>query len=519
MVNVFGNEIISAFTNGVAVEAIYANGELVWPTSSYYYVKWDSSYYTGTFSMNGNTYNYSDYYPSNKFSSPDFSGTITLMAFISGPFSYIETNAVSIGKWAFVECESLSSVNLPVCSYVDVGAFLECSSLTTASLPVCEHIGNITFAECYSLVSISLPMCEYIGHQAFLDCSSLSQVNLPVCSYVGSNAFDYCYSLSLLTLGSDSVVTIDSSVDTFYRTPFANCQGSILVPYSLVDVYKSAPGWSSLSCVIRPMSSYYINWLPTNVSTDFHIDGVSYNTTYFGGSFYWNGGIITSSAFDATYSGQENASYITYIETNAYSIERKAFYHCRSLKSAYLSQCEYMDDYAFNGCWSLSDVSLPVCKSVPYQTFISCSSLSQISLPECRFVGNMAFAKLQNLKKVDLPKCITIDFDAFGECTSLTQISLPVCTYISNYAFQGCTNLSSIDLPRVSIIRQGGFENCKKLSTLILRYRGVVSLQNHALDGTPFANGRGHIYVPSNHLYTYKTLWSSYASIIFPIPT
>ena len=84
MVDVFGNEIIGAYTNGVTVQAIYAYGNLVWPVGPFYYVQWDrGTAYSGTFSMEGNTYNYSDYYPSNCFSR--FSGVITSSAFTSGP--------------------------------------------------------------------------------------------------------------------------------------------------------------------------------------------------------------------------------------------------------------------------------------------------------------------------------------------------------------------------------------------------------------------------------------------------
>ena len=101
MVDVFGNEIIGAYTNGVSVQVIYAYGNLVWPVEpSYYYVKWDSgTRYSGTFSMEGNTYNYSDYYPSNYFSG--FSGVITSSAFRSGSFSYMETNATNVMSSAF----------------------------------------------------------------------------------------------------------------------------------------------------------------------------------------------------------------------------------------------------------------------------------------------------------------------------------------------------------------------------------------------------------------------------------
>ena len=200
MVDVFGNEIIGAYTNGVTVQAIYANGVLVWPVElSYYYVSWDrGTSYSGTFSMEGNTYNYSDYYPSNCFSR--FSGVITSSAFWGGPFSYVETNAIKIEKEAFRSCYSLSQVSLPMCSYISFQAFYGCSSLSQVSLPVCENVGVDVFFACTSLSQVSLPMCKYVSRAAFQSCTALTQVSLPVCSYLGGLAFIDCTSLSQVSL-------------------------------------------------------------------------------------------------------------------------------------------------------------------------------------------------------------------------------------------------------------------------------------------------------------------------------
>lgn len=202
MVDVFGNEIIGAYTNGVAVQAIYANGVLVWPTSSSYsyYVKWDSGYYTGTFSMNGTTYSYESYYPSNYFSSPDFSGTITQSAFRSGLFSYIETNAVSTGNSPFRNCSNLETALLPECTYLGGATFNGCNKLSIVSLPVCSYIGRLAFGNCDEISSISLPECTFVGEMAFYDCDGLINVSLPKCSYLDSQAFDGCNKLRSIRL-------------------------------------------------------------------------------------------------------------------------------------------------------------------------------------------------------------------------------------------------------------------------------------------------------------------------------
>ena len=191
-----------------------------------------------------------------------------------------------IGGGGFYSCSSLTQVNIPICSYIGGGAFRNCYSLTQVSLSMCEHIDNDVFHNCSSLSQVSLPVCSYIGGNAFrncsslsqvslpvcsyiadgvyvgglgnvsgtfCNCSSLSQVSLPVCSYIGGNAFRNCSSLSIITIGYSSVCSLGAS-NAFYNTPIASGTGSIYVPASLVDAYKSAENWSYYSSVIFPIS-------------------------------------------------------------------------------------------------------------------------------------------------------------------------------------------------------------------------------------------------------------------------
>ena len=158
-----------------------------------------------------------------------------------------------IGDNAFYSCTSLSQVDLPMCSYIYNKTFQFCTSLTKVSLPVCSSIYKLAFAYCYSLSQVDLPMCNTIGNNAFADCESLIQVSLPMCSYIASYAFAGCSSLSIITIGYSSVCSLYDSY-VFNRTPIESGTGSIYVPASLVDAYKSASGWSYFSSQIFPIS-------------------------------------------------------------------------------------------------------------------------------------------------------------------------------------------------------------------------------------------------------------------------
>ena len=159
--------------------------------------------------------------------------------------------ATYVDNSAFYQCTSLSQVSLPMCSYISDKAFYRCSSLSQVSLPLCEAIGAEAFGGCISLTKVDLPMCPVIPYYGFWNCTSLSQINLPICSRIIIYAFTGCSSLSIITIGYSDVCELQ--VYAFNNTPIASGTGSIYVPASLVDAYKSATNWSQYSSQIFPI--------------------------------------------------------------------------------------------------------------------------------------------------------------------------------------------------------------------------------------------------------------------------
>ena len=157
-----------------------------------------------------------------------------------------------IGIKAFNNCSSLSQVSLPMCSYINEFAFGACDSLSQLSLPMCSFIGGNVFYFCISLTQVSLPMCSFIGGGAFYKCKSLSQISLPMCSYISTYAFEACSLLSIITIRYSSLCSLGSS-NVFSNTQITSSTGSIYVPTSLVDSYKSAKNWSYFSTQIFPI--------------------------------------------------------------------------------------------------------------------------------------------------------------------------------------------------------------------------------------------------------------------------
>ena len=157
----------------------------------------------------------------------------------------------SVGYYAFQGCTSLEEIYLPSCLTISE-AFMNCSSLRSVNLPVCSKFDGRCFFSCSNLSYVSIPECVSLGRSCFQTCKALSEINLPKCSSLDSQVFFNCTSFMKLTLGYSSVVSV-KNINCFSYTPIASGTGSIYVPSSLVDAYKSANIWSTYSSQIFPI--------------------------------------------------------------------------------------------------------------------------------------------------------------------------------------------------------------------------------------------------------------------------
>lgn len=156
---------------------------------------------------------------------------------------------VTLSAYAFYSCRQLKSINLTMCERIDSFAFAGCA-IESVSLPLCSTIGESAFYNCDSLSEIVLPRLETVPTNAFRHNDALSHVSLNIASSIGGSAFLSCMSLMSVYLLSNSVCTLATMA--FNSTPISSTRytgeyGSIYVPASLVDAYKSATNWSVYS--------------------------------------------------------------------------------------------------------------------------------------------------------------------------------------------------------------------------------------------------------------------------------
>lgn len=182
-------------------------------------------------------------------------GNVSIIS--DGAFSYcinLKTisapNLENIGR-AFISCSKLQEISFPKCESVSLYAFDGCSRLSNVSLPECTYVGEAAFRNNYLLRDVYIPKATYIGQTAFQNCSSISKIVLPNIQSISRSAFVNCGGLSEIYILTSSLCNLTSS-NAFQNTPiqyssYLGYFGSIYVPSSLVEAYKSAVKWSVYS--------------------------------------------------------------------------------------------------------------------------------------------------------------------------------------------------------------------------------------------------------------------------------
>ncbi len=99
-------------------------------------------------------------------------------------------SCTSLGAYAFVGCNALTTVSLPACTTLDESAFESCFDLTDVSLPACTSVSSFAFLNCTALTTISLTACTAVGNNAFSVCTSLTNLDLTLCEDLGGSTGD-----------------------------------------------------------------------------------------------------------------------------------------------------------------------------------------------------------------------------------------------------------------------------------------------------------------------------------------
>ncbi|MGN0460095.1 MAG: leucine-rich repeat domain-containing protein [Ruminococcus sp.] len=351
-----------------------------------------------------------------------------------------------IGRFAFLECDNLTTIYGKNVEKIDGGAFYNCPKLKSVSFPNAVDLSDNI---CHPYLNIdehddwprNFPDTFNVG--AFNYCNELTTVNIPKAEKIGARTFYGC--LNLKTINSNNTL---SDVTEIGASAFYNCQ--------------------SLKKISLPKVQ----------------------------SLYSSKTMLKTAAYEGTFYNCESLESINIPKVT--KIGANTFFNCKKLKkinsSNNLSKVTELGSGAFAKCSSLEKISLPKVEkllmakwtednvregnSAPdiseyyddddyyvvyygdkyYGTFQGCSSLKSISIPQVKVVGARAFYGCSSLKSISIPNATSIGSSAFYNCKNLTSAYLP--------------NVKSLDSVRWTSFKKknkyfkGNFENCKKLSNL-----------------------------------------------------
>ena len=356
-------------------------------------------------------------------------------------------NLTLIGDYAFCDCSSLTSINIPnSVSTIGYEAFCNCSSLTTINIP--NSITNIefsTFYNCSSLTSLTIPQnVTSIGEGAFCDCSSLKNINIPNgITKIEQKTNKNCTSLTNITI-PESVTIIGADNNTWEYGAFYNCTSLSTVTINgnnltLIGASTFA-GCTSLTSINIPNSVTHIGYRAFSYCSSLTNINIPNNVTS-----------IESNTFS-------NCSSLTSINipNNVTTIGSGAFYYCSSLTNITIPEnATTIGSGAFQYCSSLTSINIPdSVTNIAGEAFSNCSSL-EVTLPDNITVGNSAFGSVKNL---------TYNLDNYPTSKGWGAHGVTIkdgVTTIPSNAFKSCSYLTTINIPdSVTTIGEQAFYNC-----------------------------------------------------------
>ena len=432
-------------------------------------------------------------------------------------------NVENLGYRVFFECTSLSSIDLPILHTSEDDAFANCTSLQSANIPNMTRLPANMFRTCTSLKSIDLPNVKELSYEVFYDCYALESVNLPICEEISDGCFQSsglksielpkCLKLNwnvfnncgmLATVNLPKVMFINGGCFTYSRslssvyTPIVEkiSGGTFEECESLTELDISKTYWCHLEDVGAFNNTPFMNgegkiYVHNSSLSEYQNDT---NWTMFSDCFVGMGDADKPAlAFDnGRVYGDTSVIYNSFVDYLGITRENVLSIDLPNVERIY--QNDWGEGITFSEFDNLVNVNLLNATYIHQLSFLGCDSLQTVNLPNATYIGENAFSSCHNLQSIDLSNATNIGMEAFESCNSLTEINLPKIEHFGSNAFHNCGNLKTITIGnKDSVCRVDGviFYNCP-LET---------------------------IYVTNNLVEQYKSdgYWSQYANIIVGI--
>ena len=406
-----------------------------------------------------------------------------------------------------------------------------------------------------------------IEDYAFFGCSGLLTATIPSSvSSIGMYAFRGCSKLQTVT----SEITNPSMIydnDIFYGIP---SDATLIVPYGLKNLYKSANAWNSFKNIVEQETKSgkcgeHVNYVYYSTDQSLHITGRGdmYVFDIYGTSSELPpfpssktiviGSGVTSIGRFAFYGFTKLTSVI--IPNTINDIQKMAFYNCSSLEYV-LTDIEEpfaINTDVFDGIPSTATLLVPKGTKALYKSKAGWNKFKNIvesvfevdGISYKRSVDNSVSVVAGDKKyagRIVIPSQVTyegktfnvtsVSNNAFTDCTKLTSLYLPEgLKSMGSMMFSGCRSLTCLNIPNSVTNIETEFSYGSSLEKVVIG-SGIQKLVQLAI-GRPLNTLAvlattppdfdvdqytvNYIYVPKGCITAYKDAWSGPTTDILEI--
>ena len=475
-------------------------------------------------------------------------GHITIPSAINGK------DVTAIGRYAFQNCRSLTSITIPMSvTRLEEGAFFGCSSVTNVFLSdSVSFIGDMAFSECWSLTNaqgfviqkdilfgywgketnLTIPsnvksLSGYalykkyditevtipngitnIGKYAFSECSKLKSISIPSSvTTFGERAFYYCEALESISL-PNSLAEIDVCL-------FTHCFSlkSVTLPKKLKNIKESAfSSCPSLATVDLPLSITNIARYAFSGCTSLQSITIPSSVTSIGEHAFENCPAMNSVRFigNAPIMGKnlftcppEGAQVTLPVELKSWSGTGTEWYGMTVIAAKHDGgpYAESVEGITWE--FTVSNGVAAVYSGQFGKPAIPKTTAGDVSIPQklgncpVTSIGDRAFYYCDRLTSVTIPDgVISIGESAFEGCSSLRIALLPPSMIaVGNFAFYNCSNLHKVVFEDdILLIGNYAFCGCQSLASITFN-GNEPAVGNYAFYSCPKT---AKVFIPPN---------------------